>query len=80
MFMKRNLMKITIMGSESGHISSVFAYTRLLISHWTEVVLRTVNLTHTILYHRLQTKAFAQRLSTRRTRRWTSHWSAARCC
>ena len=38
MFMKRNLMKITIMGSESGHISSVFAYTRLLISHWTEVV------------------------------------------
>ena len=39
MFMKRNLMKITIMGSESGHISSVFAYTRLLISHWTEVAL-----------------------------------------
>ena len=38
MFMKRNLMKITIMNSDSGHISSVFAYTRLIISHWTEVV------------------------------------------
>ena len=39
MFMKRNLMKITIMNSDSGHISSVFAYTRLIISHWTEVVI-----------------------------------------
>ena len=38
MFMKRNLMKITIMTSETGHVSLVFECTRVAIFNWTEVV------------------------------------------
>ena len=38
MFMKRNLMQITIMASEMGHVSLVFECTRVAIFHWTEVV------------------------------------------
>ena len=36
MFMKRNLMKITIMTSETGHVSLVFECTRVAIFHWTK--------------------------------------------
>ena len=35
MFMKRNLMKITIMTSETGHVSLVFECTRVAIFNWT---------------------------------------------
>ena len=38
MFMKRNLMKITIMTSEMGHVSLVFECTRVPIFNWTEIV------------------------------------------
>ena len=39
MFMKRNLMQITIMASEMGHVSLVFECTRVPIFNWTEVVI-----------------------------------------
>ena len=40
MSMKRNLMQITIMASEMGHVSLVFECTRVAIFDWTEMYSR----------------------------------------